>query len=249
MIARAIITLVMLAATLPGLARTPDKATARSGDAAPAFDHARTALVISDPQNDFLAPSGAAHALFADNLERLDTVDNIAALFEAAHQAGVPIFVSPHFYLPHDAHWQHRGALQQQLHDIGLFRKQAALSDDDFEGSGADILKRYKPILKKAEATIVSPHKVFGPDSNDLVLQLRKRGIDTVILGGLAANLCTDSHLRELVEQGFEVITVKDAVAAPGEEAYRAALVNYGLIANAVWDTDTAVRWLRRKLP
>ncbi|MCP3959664.1 MAG: cysteine hydrolase [bacterium] len=237
----------MFAVAQPGLPRPLDEAAARSGDDAPAFDHASTALVITDPQNDFLTQSGAAYALFADNLERLDTVDNIAGLFEAAHRGGVPIFISPHFYLPHDAHWQHRGALQQQLHDIGLFRKQAALSDDGFEGSGADILERYKPILKKAEATIVSPHKVFGPDSNDLVLQLRKRGIDTVILGGLAANLCTDSHLRELVEQGFEVVAVKDAVGAPGEEAYRAALVNYGLIANAVWDTETAVRWLKLK--
>ena len=65
-------------------------------------------------------------------------------------------------------------------------------------------------------------------------------------LAGLAANLCTDSHLRGLVENGFKVVVVKDAVAAPGEEAYQAALVNYGLIANAVVTTDQAIKLFRR---
>ena len=76
-------------------------------------------------------------------------------------------------------------------------------------------------------------------------MQLRKHGIDTVIMGGFAANLCTDSHMRELVEQGFNVVMVEDAVGAPGEEAYDAAVLNYSMIANAVWTTDEAVAFLK----
>ncbi len=58
MIARDIIivfVLVILAVALPGLAETPGKTSAGSGGDTPAFDHARTALVVTDPQNDFLA--------------------------------------------------------------------------------------------------------------------------------------------------------------------------------------------------
>ena len=66
------------------------------------------------------------------------------------------------------------------------------------------------------------------------------------MLAGLAANLCTDSHLRELVENGFKVVVVKDAVGAPGADAYKAALVNFGFIANAVWTTDDAVKAMAR---
>ena len=55
---------------------------------------------------------------------------------------------------------------------------------------------------------------MYGPDTNDLVLQLRKRGIDRVILAGMSANLCTESHLRELLEQGFDVTVVSDGTAA-----------------------------------
>ena len=78
----------------------------------------------------------------------------------------------------------------------------------------------------------------------DLVLQLRKRGIDKVILAGMSANLCTESHLRELLEQGFEVAVVTDATAAAQVEegdGYAAALVNFRYMANTVWTTEAAV--------
>jgi nicotinamidase-related amidase len=93
---------------------------------------------------------------------------------------------------------------------------------------------------------VVGPHKVWGPQTNDLVLQLRKRGVSRVVLAGMLANMCVESHLRELIEQGFEVAVVKDATAAPRHpvigDGYAAAVVNYGFIANAVLTTDDAVK-------
>ena len=97
---------------------------------------------------------------------------------------------------------------------------------------------------------ISNPHKVYGPETNDLVLQLRKRGIDKVILGGMSANLCTESHMRELMEQGFEVAVVSDATAAAIVEegdGYKAALVNFRFIANTVWTTSEAVQKISGK--
>ena len=77
-------------------------------------------------------------------------------------------------------------------------------------------------------------------------MQLRKRGIDKVILGGMSANLCTESHMRELLEQGFEVVVVKDATAAAITpelgDGYAAALTNYGFMANDVITTEEAVQ-------
>jgi nicotinamidase-related amidase len=115
-------------------------------------------------------------------------------------------------------------------------------------GSGADWLEQYKPQIEDGETIVVSPHKVYGPESNDLALQLRKRGIDKVVLAGMSANLCVESHLRELLEQGFEVAVVKDATAAAQHpelgDGYASALVNFGFIANAVMTTDEAVEAL-----
>ena len=93
---------------------------------------------------------------------------------------------------------------------------------------------------------MASPHKVYGPENNDVMLQLRKRNISKVILAGMSANLCVESHLRELLEQRFEVAVVKDATAGARHpelgDGYQAALVNFGYIANVVLSTDEVVR-------
>ena len=212
----------------------------------PALDKERTALVITDPQNDFLADNGVAYGLFADNLKELGTIDNIERLFRAAKKAGVAVLVSPHFYVPLDTQWKAPGALQSNLLSLGVFRRADPIDSKTFSGSGADFLERYKPFILDGKTVVTSPHKVYGPESNDLLLQLRSRGIDTVVLGGLAANLCTDSHMRALAEAGFRVYVVKDAVGAPGADSYKAALVNFGFVANGVLSTEEAVAALTR---
>ncbi len=120
------------------------------------------------------------------------------------------------------------------------------MSLEGFTGSGADWLERYKPLIEDGKTIVASPHKVYGPENNDVMLQLRKRNIGKVILAGMSANLCVESHLREMIEQGFEVAVVKDATAGARHpelgDGYQAALVNFGYMANAVLTTDAAVR-------
>ena len=81
-----------------------------------------------------------------------------------------------------------------------------------------------------------------------LLVQLQKRRIEKVILAGMSANLCCESHLRELVERGFECCVVPDASAAakvPGLNGMDAALVNFTMIASAVWTTKQAVEKMK----
>lgn len=205
----------------------------------------RTALVVTDPQNDFLSPDGATWGVVGKSVQANGTAGNIEILFKAAKAKGIPVFISPHYYYPHDHGWKFEGALEALMHKIGMFDREDALSIDGFEGSGADWLERYKPYINDGQTTVTSPHKVYGPETNDLVLQLRKRGIDKVVLAGMSANLCTESHLRELLEQGFEVAVVADATAAAQVEegdGQAAALVNFRFLANTVWSTQEAVK-------
>ena len=131
------------------------------------------------------------------------------------------------------------------MHEINMFGRKDALSLEGFAGSGADWLDRFKPYIEDGKTVIASPHKVYGPENNDLVLQLRKRGIGKVILAGMSANLCVEAHLRELLEQGFQVTVVKDATSGALHpelgDGYQAALVNFGYMASAVVSTDEAV--------
>ena len=135
------------------------------------------------------------------------------------------------------------------MHKIGMFDRKGALSVGRFQNSGADWLARYKPYIEDGKTIVTSPHKVFGPETNDLVLQLRKRGIDRVILAGMSANLCTESHMRELLEQGFEVTVVTDATAAAKVaegDGYASAVVNFRFMANTVLSTAEVTKVLSK---
>jgi len=208
------------------------------------IEKGRTALVVTDPQNDFLSPEGVTWGVVGKSVEANNTVENIDVLFKTAKAEDIPVFVSPHYYYPHDHGWKFEGALEALMHKIGMFDRKGPLNVEGFAGSGADWLARYEPYIEDGRTTVTSPHKVYGPETNDLVLQLRKQGIDKVILAGMSANLCTESHMRELLEQGFEVAVVSDATAAAQVEegdGYAAALVNFRFIANTVWTTEQAV--------
>ena len=204
-----------------------------------------TALVVTDPQNDFLSPDGVTWGVVGESVTENNTVANLERLLKTAKESGTPVFISPHYYYPTDHGWKFGGALEVLMHNIGMFDRNSPLSLDGFEGSGADWLAAYKPYIEDGETVVASPHKVYGPENNDLVLQLRKRGIDKVILAGMSANLCVEAHMRELLEQGFEVAVVKDATAAarlPEGDGYQTALVNFRFMANAVWSADDATR-------
>ena len=208
------------------------------------IEKGRTALVITDPQKDFLSEDGVVWRVVGASVEANNTVEHLRQLISAALATGMPVFVSPHYYYPHDHKWEFGGALEKMMHAVGMFDREGALKTNGFDGSGADWHEPLKSLLERDEVIVTSPHKVYGPESNDLVLQLRKRGIDKVILAGMSANLCVEAHLRELTEQGFEVAVVKDATAGaqlPGGDFYEAAILNFRMIASAVLTTEQAV--------
>lgn len=226
-----------------GATLLPALAMAQLPDPGLIVEPGRTAVVITDPQNDFLSPEGVTWGLVGASVKANGTVGNIETLMKTAKANGIDVFISPHYYYPTDHGWQFGGAVETMMHSINMFDRSGALSVEGLEGSGADWLAVYKPLINDGKTVVASPHKVYGPESNDLALQLRKRGIDKVILGGMSANLCVEAHMRELIEQGFEVAVVKDATAAaqtPDIDGYAAAVTNFRFLASTVWTTEQA---------
>jgi nicotinamidase-related amidase len=209
------------------------------------FDPMKSAIVLTDPQNDFLSPDGATWGVVGASVIEHNTRENIGRLLVAAKELGFLVFVSPHYYYPSDHDWEFGGTVEILMHNIGMFDREGPLSVEGFEGSGADWLEPYKEYFDQDNVIVTSPHKVYGPEQNDLALQMRKRGIDRVILGGMSANLCVESHMRGLLEDGFDVTVVSDATAAaniPGlGDGYDAAITNFKFIANAVVTTDEGI--------
>jgi nicotinamidase-related amidase len=232
---------------LAGLVLHAGSAAAQLPNPGMEIDAERTAIVVTDPQNDFLSPEGVTWGVVGESVTENNTVANLDRLMRAAKAGGYELFVSPHYYYPTDHGWKFGGALEVLMHNIGMFDRKSPLSLDGFEGSGADWLGQYKGYIEDGNTVVTSPHKVYGPETNDLVLQLRKRGIDKVILAGMSANLCVEAHMRELLEQGFEVAVVTDATAAakvPDGNGYASAMTNFRFMANTTWTTDEAVEAL-----
>ncbi len=210
----------------------------------------QTAIVITDPQNDFLSPDGVAWGVVGASVVANNTVNNLETLFKIAKEKNITVFVSPHYYYKHDHNWEFEGALEVLMHKITMFDRTGPLSTEDFEGSGADWLAKYKEYIDGDNVIVTSPHKLYGPESNDLALQLRKHGFSKVILAGMSANLCTESHMRELIENGFQVAVVSDATAAailPGMNGYEAAMVNFRMISSHVFTTQEVVVELKKR--
>jgi nicotinamidase-related amidase len=208
-----------------------------------------TAIVFIDPQNDALSDKGTNWEAVGASVTENKTVENMERIFKAAKDNGYNVFISPHYFYPTDNEWNFNGPLESEEFDAHTFARRGPLTLEGFSGSGADWLERFKPFIEDGKTVVVTPHKVFGPQTNDLVLQLRKRGVSKILLGGMMANLCVESHLREFLEQGFEVAVVKDAVAGPRHpvwgDGYQAAMINYQFLAHAVLSTDEVVDRLR----
>lgn len=205
-----------------------------------------TALVLTDLHNDFLAANGKAYGLIRESLARNNTVQNIELLLRTAQRAGMKTFVSPHYYYPHDHEWVAPVTpLEDLAHRIGLLDRKGALTLEGFTGSGADFPDRYKPYIFAENTIVSSPHKAYGTSTNDMILQLRRNRIEQIILAGPVGNLCVEAHLRDFIENGFEVAMVRDATAGARNEegdGYQAALINWRFMAHALWSTSETVK-------
>ena len=209
------------------------------------IDPQRTALVLADIQNDFLTEGGKYYVLIEELLKRNNVNDNLETLLRTAKDNDLPVFMSPHYFFPHDHRgYTHLGAMEDLALNVGLVERRSPLHFDDVPGSGADVPDRFRTYMEDSGTTVTSRHVSYAP-TNDLVLLLRRRGIEKVIMAGPAANLCLEDHMRNLIQNGFEIIMVRDAVAgAVNEEGsgYDAAMINWRFMANAVWTTEEVVR-------
>jgi nicotinamidase-related amidase len=112
---KAKLTFICTALTLAGFTSI---ANAQLPDPGVEIEVGRTALLITDPQNDFLSPEGVAWGVVGKSVTDNNTVENIGSLFKAAKANDIPVFISPHYYYPTDHRWKSEGALEKLMHNI-----------------------------------------------------------------------------------------------------------------------------------
>lgn len=211
----------------------------------------RTALVFADLQNEFLVETGSYYPMIADKLKELNVFDNIEELLKCAKENDYYVIHSPHYYYPTDLQWvAPNNAISDYLVNLpaGFVGRKDPVDLEGFHGSGADYPERLKKYLMDGKTANTSPHKGLSCLSNDLIKQLRMRRIEKVIMAGPVGNLCLENHMRDLLEAGFEIAMVRDAIAAGQNEegdAYQASMVNFRFMANALWTTEDTVKRMK----
>jgi len=198
------------------------------------LDLKSTAILITDPQNDFLSEGGAVWDLVGSEVQKYNVVEKLNQLRKTAKKIGIPVFYSPHIYTENEYQtWKHLNFIDKVMFERKMFNKGTW---------GADFHSELKP----DENTIVlSPHKGLSNfHTGDINTQLRQRDVKTLIIAGMSANLCVESHVRDAAEHAFNVITVKDATAGAGEAATQAAHTNFGFLSDEVVTTEEIVKRL-----
>ena len=201
------------------------------------IDLAKTAMFVTDPQNDFLSEKSPAWGLVGPTVIKHKVVEKEKTLKALAKKLGIPLFYSTHMYTPKDfEQWPKKplNGIDKVMFENKMFA-QGTWGHD------------YHPDLKPDSNTVVmNPHKGLSNFwTGDAALQLRMYGIETIIMYGMSANMCVESHARDAIENGFELIIIADATAAAGEAAYEAALINYEFLAMEVVTTSQIIKRLK----
>ena len=205
-----------------------DRVLARQGRAhsCESLDAPTTALVVVDMQNYFLALTYQAACPVAQEI--VPNINRLAAALRSA--GGTVVWIQNHApleswetwsvnrerYRPQGAaaRWE---ALQSGAHGFALW------PELDARASDLRVLKqRYSP---------------FTQGSSDLDGMLRNIGVQTILVTGVATNVCCDATARDAMMLNYRTLMVSDACAAASDAEHAAALVNFYLYFGDVQST------------
>jgi ureidoacrylate peracid hydrolase len=212
-----------------------DRVIARHGrlHTCEALDPAATALLVVDMQNFFVMAGQPAASP-----EGPAIVPNINRLARALRGAGGRVV-----WIATDAPAAGAGmwaTLESRMAPRTLAGRRAGLNAGDIGyelWAGLDIDPVDRHVIKNR-------YSAFIAGSSDLEAQLRADGVDTVLVAGVATNVCCESTARDAMMRGFVTVMVSDANASFSDAEHQMALWNMMLFFGDVHDTEGVVGML-----
>jgi ureidoacrylate peracid hydrolase len=197
------------------------------------LDPARTALLVIDMQNCFLAPGFSVIEVPATR----DIVDNINTLAAATRRGGGLVVWTQHTFRPDWTVWHDYFA-----HGNWRERMIAETAEGSFGYAiheTLDVGEEDLVVLKKRYSALIP-----GSTEPDVTAKLRHRGIDTVIIVGTLTNVCCESTARDAMMLDFKTLFVADANATRSDAEHNATLVSMIQVFADVRFTDDVVTLL-----
>ena len=173
-----------------------------------------TAVLLIEYQNDFTSEGGALHGAVAEVMDKTEMLARTQEVAAAARAAGVTVMHAPITFA--------KGYNEISSHPYGILKGvvdgQAFVKDS----WGAAIVDQLAP--QDGDIVVEGKRGLDTFASTNLDFILRSKGIKTLVLGGFLTNCCVESTMRSGYENGYQVITLSDCVAATSVEEHENAL-------------------------
>lgn len=182
------------------------------------FVAARTAIVLIDLQNDVVRGSGPFYGDLAEQVRGRQLIENTVRLVDAARRAGAPIFFITVVRRPDYADVIDQITQLTVTGKAGPAKSQKSL----IEGTpGAKLVDELKPqpsdyvLVKKRRSAFYA---------TELEFHLRARGIDTLVVGGVATDLGVENTVRDGWDRDYNMVVVEDICVASPAKAHDYAI-------------------------
>jgi nicotinamidase-related amidase len=178
------------------------------------IDPKTTAIVLIEYQNDFTTEGGVLHGAVAGVMDKTSMLENTKRVVDKAREAGATVMHAPITFA--------EGYNELSSHPYGILK--GVVDGNAFvkDSWGAAIVDDLAP--EAGDIVIEGKRGLDTFASTNLDFILRSKGIRTIVLGGFLTNCCVESTMRTGYENGYEVITLSDCVAATSEEEHDNAL-------------------------
>jgi ureidoacrylate peracid hydrolase len=197
----------------------------------------RTALITIDMQNVFVEGGWPAPS---DGLALLERLNRLASI---CRDQGVLIIHASHVLRPDGS-------------NIGILAEVAPPVREGMINKGSRSAALHDGLVIDSRDVLLEKPRFGAFYGTDLELILRSRGIDTVIISGIATNVCCETTAREAMVRDFRVLFLSDGTAATSmgglteAEVQNATLATLGTIFGQVLTIDDVIRKVcRAKTP
>lgn len=190
--------------------------------------YSNTVVLVMDPKNDLVEPSGKLYPAVKPVLEKHKVVSNINTLIDHFRLKGSEIMFSPIVFS--------EGYTEISDEPFGVLVP-VIQSGAMIKGSyGGEIYNGFNQLENDA---VLERSSINAFEHTDLQTWLRKRNIETIIICGMLSDICVESTMRTAYDRGYEVFTVTDATATFGLEKYELTLENsFPLFSKAIKTKD-----------
>ncbi len=191
------------------------------------YDPSRTALVVVDMQNFFMKPGEPMASAAAREM-----VPNVNRLARGLRDAGGRVV------------WVQMEASEESLtawhnfHDLFRPEGREYRLRTLARGSEGHQLWSELEVDPSDERVVKRRYSAMIQGASDLEDVLRRHGIETVLVAGVATNVCCESTARDAMMRGFRTIMVSDANASFTDAEHEAALLNFITYFGDVQSTD-----------